>query len=162
MDLSEELRWWSKCSDGCEVGCAEVRLDVGRVRSKSPKTTRLFWQHKETKRTVHFPTLMDICHLKNAELEPKYQKYKGRVVLRGDTVKDDSVASAPFTEQGSSASHMTATKVMNVIVRLPDCAGQAADAISAHTQLKMEAAPRLLKIPKSACSGVWVRRPRHR
>ena len=30
---------------------------------------------------------MDICHLKNAELEPEFQKYKGRVVLRGDIVK---------------------------------------------------------------------------
>ena len=32
---------------------------------------------------VHFASLMDICHLKNAELETKHQKYKGRVVLRG-------------------------------------------------------------------------------
>ena len=39
---------------------------------------------------VHFASLMDICHLKNVELEAKHQKYKGRVVLRGDTVKDDS------------------------------------------------------------------------
>ena len=39
---------------------------------------------------VHFASLMDICHLKNAELETTHQKYKGRVVLRGDTVKDDS------------------------------------------------------------------------
>ena len=31
--------------------------------------------------TVHFASLMDICHLKNAELEAKRQKYKGRVVL---------------------------------------------------------------------------------
>ena len=31
---------------------------------------------------VHFATLMDLCHLKNAELEPKFQKYKGRVVLQ--------------------------------------------------------------------------------
>ena len=35
---------------------------------------------------VHFASLMDICHLKNAELEAKHQKYKGRVVLRGDIV----------------------------------------------------------------------------
>ena len=28
--------------------------------------------------TVHFASLMDICHLKNAELEAKHQKYKGR------------------------------------------------------------------------------------
>ena len=33
---------------------------------------------------------MDISHLQNAELEPKLQKHKGRVVLRGDIVKDDS------------------------------------------------------------------------
>ena len=25
---------------------------------------------------VHFASLMDICHLKNAELEAKHQKYK--------------------------------------------------------------------------------------
>ena len=59
---------------------------------------------------VHFASLMDICHLKNAELEAKHQKYKGRVVLRGDIVKDDSGAYAVFTEQGSSASQMTAAK----------------------------------------------------
>ena len=35
------------------------------------------------KKKVHFGTLMDICHLKNAEIEPKLQKYKGRVVLWG-------------------------------------------------------------------------------
>ena len=50
---------------------------------------------------VHFASLMEICHLKNAELEAKHQKYKGRVVLRGDIVKDDSRSYAVFTEQGS-------------------------------------------------------------
>ena len=59
---------------------------------------------------IHFASLMDICHLKNAELETKHQKYKGRVVLRGDIVKDDTGSYAVFTEQGSSASQMTAAK----------------------------------------------------
>ena len=59
---------------------------------------------------IHFASLMDICHLKNAELEAKHQKYRGRVVLRGDIVKDDSGSYAVFTEQGSSASQMTAAK----------------------------------------------------
>ena len=67
--------------------------------------------------TVHFASLMDTCHLKNAELEAKHQKYKGRVVLRGDTVKDDSGSYAVFTEQGSSASQMTAAKIMDIISR---------------------------------------------
>ena len=57
---------------------------------------------------------MDICHLKNAELEAKHQKYKGRVVLRGDIVKDNSGSYAVFTEQGSSASQMTAAKIMDI------------------------------------------------
>ena len=70
---------------------------------------------------VHFASLMDICQLKNAELEAKHQKYKGRVVLRGDIVKDDSGSYEVFTEQRPSASQMTAAKVMDIISRLPGC-----------------------------------------
>ena len=92
---------------------------------------------------VHFASLMDICHLKNAELEAKHQKHKGRVVLRDDIVKDDSGSYAVQTKQGSSASHMTAATVMDITSRLPGCAGQAADAVSAYTQVKMEDAPKL-------------------
>ena len=65
---------------------------------------------------------MDICHLKDAELETKHQQYKGRVVLRRDIVKDDSVSHAVFTEQRSSASQMTAAQVMDII-SYPDCQG---------------------------------------
>ena len=111
---------------------------------------------------VHFASPMDICHLKNAELEAKHQKYKGRVVLRGDIVKDDSVPCAVFTEQGSSASQMTAAKVMDIISRLPGCAGQAADAVSACTEVKMEAAHKFLQIPKLECPDIWIRLPRHK
>ena len=111
---------------------------------------------------VHFASLMDMCHLKNAELEAKHQKYKGRVVLRGDIVKDNSGSYAVFTEQGSSASQMTAAKIMDIISRLPGCDGQAADAVSAYTQVKMRDAHKLLKIPKSECPDIWIRLPRHK
>ena len=40
---------------------------------------------------IHFASLMDVCHLKNAELEAKHQKYKRQVVLRDDIEKNDSV-----------------------------------------------------------------------
>ena len=114
-----------------------------------------------TKRQKESPLChkMGLCHLKNAELEPKSQKHTGRVVLRGDIVKDDSGADAAFIEQGSSTSQMTAAKVIDVIARLPDCDGQASDAASAYTQVKLEDAPRLLKIPKSECPDVWIRLP---
>ena len=132
--------------------------DITKVRNKSEVIDAA--RTKGIK--VHFASLMDICHLKNAELETMHQKYKGRVVLRGDTVKDDSGSYAVFPEQGSSASQMTATKVMDIISKLPGCAGQAADAISAYTQVKMEDAPKLLKIPKSECPDMWIRLPRHK
>ena len=122
--------------------------DLTKVRSKS----EVIDEARTKGAKVHVASLMDTGHLKNAELETKHQKYKGRVVLRGDIVKDDSGSNAVFTEQGSSSSQMTAAKVMDIISRLPGCDGQAADAVSAYTQVKMEDAPKLLKIPKIGMS----------
>ena len=91
--------------------------NLTKVRSKK----EVIDEARTSGATVHFASLMDICHLKNAELETKHQKYKGRVVLRGDIVKDNSGSYAVFTEQGSSASQMTAAKIMDIISRLPGC-----------------------------------------
>ena len=110
--------------------------------------------------TVHFASLMDICHLKNAELEAKHQKYKGRVVLRGDIVKDNSGSYAVFTEQGSSASQMTAAKIMDFIARLPVQDKQRAQyLLTLKSRWKM--LTNYLKIPKSECPDIWIRLPRH-
>ena len=67
-----------------------------------------------------------------------------------------------FTEHGSSASQMKAAKIIDVIARLPGCDAQAADAVSANSQVKLEDAPRMLKIPSSECSDVWIRLPKHK
>ena len=91
---------------------------MDKVKSKKD----VLVQAQKKKNEVHFATLMDICHLRNAALEPHHQNKKSRVVLRGDIAKDDSGAYAVFTEQGSSASQMTAAKQMDVIARLPGCA----------------------------------------
>ena len=40
--------------------------------------------------------------------------------------------------------------------------GQAADAVSACTQVKMEDVPKVLKISKSECPDIWIRLPRHK
>ena len=95
--------------------------------------------------------------------QAKHQKYKGRVIIQGDIVKDDPGSYAVFTEQRSSASQMTAAKVMDIISRLPGCDGQAADAVSAYTQAKMEDAHYFFKKnPKSECPDIWIRLPRHK
>ena len=77
-------------------------------------------------------------------------------------MKDDSGSYPVFMEQGSSASQMTAAKVMDIISRLPGCAGQTADAVSAFPHVKMQDTPKLLKIPKSVCPDIWIRLPRRK
>ena len=47
-------------------------MDLGKVKSKK----EVILEAQRDKKKVHFATLMDICHLKNAELEPKFQKYQ--------------------------------------------------------------------------------------
>ena len=132
--------------------------NLAKVRSKS----EVIDESRTSGATVHYASLMDMCHLKKTELEAKHQKYKGRVVLRGDVVGVESGSYAVFTEQGSSASQITAAKIMDIISRLPGCDGQAADTVSAYTKVKMEDAHKLLKIPKSECPDIWIRLPRHK
>ena len=151
----------SECSGG--QGMGKIGEDFGVEPDKKSEVKKEVIDEARTSGAhVHFASLMDICYLKMPELEAKHQKYKGWVVLRGDIVKDDSGAYAVFPEQGPSASQMTAAKIMDIISRLPSCDGQAADAVSAYTQVKMEDAHQLLKIPKSECPDIWVRLPRHK
>ena len=141
----------------------EARNDCSMATGKKANCKKeVFLEAQRDKKNVHCAALMDICHLLNAELELQFQKYRGRVMPRGDIVKDDSGAYAVFTEQGSSAAQMTAAKAMHVIARLPDCDGQAADAVSAYTQVKLEDAPIVLQITKSECPDIWIRLPSHK
>ena len=71
-------------------------------------------------------------------------------MLRGEIVTDDSGAYAVFTEHSSSASQMTAAKVVDAIARLPDCAGQAAEAVSQITQNSKVKLSRRLDTPCTA------------
>ena len=104
---------------------------------------------------------MDICHLKNAELEAKHQKYKGRVVLRGDIVKTIQVLL--HYSPNKDLQHLNWQRLRSWI-SFPDC-------LDAHykqqTQYqlnpgKMEDAHKWLKIPKSECPDIWIRLPRHK
>ena len=102
------------------------RENLTKVRSKK----EVIDDARTSVATVHFASLMDMCHLKNAELEAKHQKSKVELSLRGDIVKDNFWILMQYSpEQGSSASQMTAAKIMDIISRLPGCDGHAADAV---------------------------------
>ena len=140
----------AKSRSGQRMGETRKVASAAIVQSKNARRRSHLDAQKEREK-VHFATLMGICRFKRAELEPKYQQYKGRVVHRGDIVNDDSGACAVFTGRGSSASQMSAAKVL-----VPDCT------ISAYTQVKLEDAPKLLRIPNSECPDIWIRLPRHK
>ena len=72
------------------------------------------------------------------------KEYKGRVVFRGDQVKDETGYYAVFTEQSASASHLAAIKVMDYIGRLDGNDSEDSDAIKAYTQVELSKVKELL------------------
>ena len=90
--------------------------DLTKVRSKK----EVIDETRTKGAKVHFASLMDICHMKNAEWEAKHRKYKGPVVLRGDIVKDDSASYAVFRTRIFSISNDSRQKSW---ISSPDCQG---------------------------------------
>ena len=72
---------------------------VTKVKSQKEVTEKA----QKEGRSLNIATRDGLMSPQNSELEQKFQKYKGRVVVRGDVVKDDSGSYVVFTEQGSSA-----------------------------------------------------------
>ena len=79
-------------------------------------------------------------------------------------VKDNSGSYAVFTEQGSSASQMTAAKIMAYhfqIARLRWDKQQTQYQLI-PTSENGRCFPKILKIRKSECPDIWIRLPRHK
>ena len=110
----------------------EIEELASMAKIKSTANKRLLSGHRKSANDAHgfMPPLKTLIWTTSCKTT-----YKGRVVLHGDVVKDDSSSYDAFTEQRSSASRMTIAKVLDVISRLPGCAGQAGDAVSAYTQV---------------------------
>ena len=129
----------------------QVNKSDSMARKERNRKQQVVEEARKEGMTIHCATLMDLCLIKNSEVDKIFPKYNGRLVLHGDEVKDDSGSYAVLTEQGSSASHMTAAKALDVSSRLPGCASEASDAVSAYTQVKMEDAPKLWRLSESEC-----------
>ena len=132
--------------------------NLAKVRSKS----EVIDEARTSGAKVHFASFMDICRLKNAELEAKHQKYKGRIVLRGDIVKDDAKSYAVIhrtriisISNDSSESHGYHLQ----IARLRWTSSRRSICLYPS---KMEDAHKLFKVPKSECPDIWIRLPRHK
>ena len=76
--------------------------------------------------------------------------------MRGEHVNDDTLGYAVITEKGASAFHLTAAKVLDTISR----SGEAADVVSAKTQVKSMIPPDCLSF-RMDCPTVCVNFPRN-
>ena len=99
--------------------------------------------------------------LKNSQLGKEFWTYKGRVVFRGDIVKDENAHHAIFTEQGASASNMAAAKFMDAIARMPGNDGEDSDAVGAYTQVRLSDAAKLFG-RDDIITETWISLPPHK
>ena len=145
---------WYTSSSQCHK---QWKYQMQRLQSQEQER-RLFWKHNETKKRVHFATLMDMPPQKmrtwNQNCRSTNAESWSVVILQKTTLEP-----MQFTEQGSSASQVTAAKKIDVVARLPCGDGQATGAVSACTHVKLEDVPRFVNIPETECPDVWIRLP---
>ena len=132
--------------------------NLTKVRSKK----EVIDEARTTGAKVYFASLMDICHLKNAELETEHQKYKGRVVLRGDIVKDDSgsfcsihrtrIISITNDNSKSHGYHFQIATLRWTSSGRSICLYPGKNGICSQ----------IIENSKSECPDIWIRLPRHK
>ena len=143
--------------------CEKIeKLPAWQRPKPTAKKKKVIERAQKEERTIHFATLVVLCHLKKSELEQKFRTVEGFCCSPRCCSEDDSRSYTVFTEQRSSASQITAAKNLDVVVKLLGCAGQASDAVSAYTQVEVEDDPTPLKLPKSECPDNWIRLPRYK
>ena len=123
---------------------------LDKVRSKK----EIMADARKKGKTVHFGSLMDLCFEKHSEQPLENRKYKGRVVFRGDQVKDQESTHAVFNEQTSSSSHMASAKLLDAMARMPGFDGEDADAVGAYTQVVLSEVDGSIE--------TWITIPPHR
>ena len=128
----------------------ETILEWNLEKVKSKK--ELILEAQRDKKKVHFPALMGVFHLKNAEFEPNFQKFKdecsevtcsiywtGLVCVSTDCCKSDGCRCKTTWQWWTSCRRRISIHSGKIGGVLPDCS----------------------KFPKSECPDVWIRLPRH-
>ena len=127
------------------------KIDTVREKSEVAEEAR------KTERKIHFGRLMQLCHIKNYQLDRKLWQYKGRIVFRGDNVRDENGQFAVFSEQGTSASHLMAARVVDALAHMPGKGDEDSDATGACTQIYLgkDCPDTWIELPKNRCPKAW-------
>ena len=101
--------------------------DEGSVIEKDD----LIAQAKKSGQRIHLGQLMTICSIKFAELSEEHHKHKGRVVFRGDIVRDEYGAVAVFQMLSAQPTSIAAANANISYGCLPGNKTTQADAVQA-------------------------------
>jgi len=106
--------------------------------------------------TIHVGELMTLCSIKYWEMEESARRYKGRIVFRGDSTKDQNGSAAIFQELGS---HPTTVQDINSNLAYGAIKGHktsVADAIRAYVQSTLKSKhPTWVAIPRELWPPSW-------
>ena len=117
---------------------------------------------KQSGKTIHMGQLMPICSIKFWEMPASQHKYKGRVVFRGDCVKDEHGAPAVFQELSASPTGINTANSVIAYGSLEGSKVQCSDAIRAYIQSDLDSLHETwVLIPPELRLSSWshIRRP---
>ena len=103
--------------------------------------------------------LMALCFIKFAEMSEEQQKYKGRMVLRGDDVRDEEGAMAVFQELSSQPTNIADANSNIAYGCLPGHTTTTVDAIRAYVQSTLNSLHEIwIALPKELWPPEWHQR----
>jgi hypothetical protein len=105
-------------------------------------------------REVHFGRVFPLCRQKDSESAEA--TYKGRVVLQGNNVRDQSATAAVFQKIRSSAALVEASKCVDIFSQLPGHEGQQSDAVMACIQALLGGVETWVELPKDQWCPEWT------
>ena len=92
---------------------------------------------------MHFARLCELLYEKNSELpdDDPLKAYKGRAVVLGNQMKDESFDYAQFQDQGSAPPVMEAVRAAEALSLIEGYCQKESDAESAYTQAFLKGTP---------------------
>jgi hypothetical protein len=112
---------------------------------------------RRTGQKCHVGRIFAICVEKNSELDKgnPARKYKGRVVFRGNDVRDENWDVAMFQELSSTPATMEGAKAADCYGLFPGHTVEQADAEQAYTQSKLGGIPTWVRLPPEQWPAHW-------
>ena len=105
----------------------------------------------------HVGMIFGFCVEKGSELPTGHSqiKFKGRVVFRGNQVRDEDHYLATFQDMGSAPASMASGKFSDFLGLLPNWRLMQADAVRAYTQALLRGTTTWIRLPREQWPANW-------